>query len=110
MERPRLSGTASFTNGTVRALDFTPNVPVFAPITNAALNTGITSAQVTLTGFTDAVPISITGGEYSIDSESVALPAIDAASTARWIEAVLAGEARMPPSLARTTPEVIMIW
>lgn len=63
-------GTASFTNGTVRALDFTPNVPVFAPITNAALNTGITSAQVTLTGFTDAVPISITGGEYSIDSES----------------------------------------
>ena len=38
---------------------------------------------------------------HSIDSESVALPAIDAASTARWIEEVLAGEARMPPSLAR---------
>lgn len=38
---------------------------------------------------------------HSIDSEAVPLPDIDATSTAHWIEAVLAGEARMPPSLQR---------
>lgn len=39
--------------------------------------------------------------QHSIDSEAVPLPDIDAASTACWIEAVIAGETRMPPSLQR---------
>lgn len=60
-------GASSFTNGTVRALDFTPSVPVFAAVTNAAVSTPTTSAAVTLTGFTNVLPISITGGEYSIN-------------------------------------------
>jgi hypothetical protein len=55
--------------GTVRALDFIPDVPVFAAVNNAALSTPTSSAPVALTGFTEALPISISaGGEYKVNN------------------------------------------
>lgn len=49
------------------APDLTPAAYNFAPTTDAALSTAITSAAITLSGFDLAVPISITNGEYSIN-------------------------------------------
>jgi hypothetical protein len=48
--------------------DVTPNNFTLAPVTNAALGAEVTSASVTLSGFDIAVPVSITGGQYSIDN------------------------------------------
>ncbi len=47
--------------------DVTPASFTLAPVTNAALGATVTSAAVTLSGFDIAVPVSITGGEYSIN-------------------------------------------
>lgn len=55
-------------NGTVRLLDFTPNVPVFTAQTGAALSSVVTSNAVALSGFTEAVAVSVVGGEYRIGS------------------------------------------
>ncbi len=67
--------TATLTVGTVSAgFDVTttaavttPNAFTFVAQTNAALNAVVTSNTVTITGITVAVPISITGGSYSIN-------------------------------------------
>lgn len=48
--------------------DVTPDNFTLAPVTNAALGAEVTSALVTLSGFDIAVPVSITGGQYSIDN------------------------------------------
>ena len=48
--------------------DVTPNNFTLAPVTNVALGAEVTSASVTLSGFDIAVPVSITGGQYSIDN------------------------------------------
>lgn len=47
--------------------DVTPASFTLAPVTNATLGATVTSAAVTLSGFDIAVPVSITGGEYSIN-------------------------------------------
>ncbi len=46
--------------------DTTPNTFTIAAITGAAVNTEVSSAPVSVTGVDQAVPISITGGTYSI--------------------------------------------
>ncbi len=48
-------------------LDTTPDAFSFASQTNVAPDTLIESAPVTMTGITYQAPVSITGGEYSID-------------------------------------------
>jgi hypothetical protein len=47
--------------------DMTPNQFTFTDQTGAALSTVITSNAITVTGITSTTPISITGGEYSIN-------------------------------------------
>jgi hypothetical protein len=49
------------------APDVAPAAFSFAATTNAALSSAITSAPITLSGYDVAVPVSITGGEYSIN-------------------------------------------
>ena len=46
--------------------DSIPNAFTFAPVTNAAVSTEITSAPVTIGGINQSVSISISGGSYSI--------------------------------------------
>lgn len=55
-------------NGTVRVLDFTPTAPVFTAQTGALPSATVSSNQVALGGFTEAVAISVSGGEYRIGS------------------------------------------
>jgi hypothetical protein len=57
--------SATFTVTTLP--DVTPDAFSFAPQTNAALNTEYTSAAITVSGIDVAVPVSITGGSYSIN-------------------------------------------
>lgn len=47
--------------------DSTPDAFSFTAQTNAALNTEYTSSAITVAGIDTAVPVSITGGEYSIN-------------------------------------------
>ena len=47
--------------------DTTPNAFSFVDQTNVARNAEITSASITVSGISTAVPISITGGEYAIN-------------------------------------------
>ena len=47
--------------------DTTPNAFTFTDQTGAALNTTITSNSITVSGITTFAPISITGGQYSIN-------------------------------------------
>lgn len=49
------------------APDTTPNAYSYTATTNAEPSTVITSAPVTITGINAATPVSITGGEYSIN-------------------------------------------
>ena len=58
--------TASF-NATTLDQDITPDALTFAAISDAALGTQVASAAQTIAGINDAAPISIAGGEYSID-------------------------------------------
>jgi len=46
--------------------DSTPNAFTFAPVTNAAVSTEVTSAPVTINGINQSVSISVSGGSYSI--------------------------------------------
>ena len=46
--------------------DTTPNAITFAPVTNAAVSTDVTSAPVTISGINQIVSISVSGGTYSI--------------------------------------------
>jgi len=46
--------------------DSTPNAITFAPVTNAAASTEVTSAPVTISGINQSVSISVSGGTYSI--------------------------------------------
>src|SRR3954462_15388579 len=48
-------------------VDTTPNSFTFNNKSDTGLSTPVTSNQVTITGITAAAPISITGGEYSIE-------------------------------------------
>ena len=47
--------------------DITPDAFTFADQTNVARSSAIVSAPITITGINTAAPISITGGEYSIN-------------------------------------------
>jgi len=47
--------------------DITPVVPSFTNFSGAALNTALTSDAITVTGIDTPVPITITGGTYSIN-------------------------------------------
>lgn len=49
--------------------DTTPEAFSFEPVTDAALDTVYTSNVITITGIDAAVPITVTGGEYAINSE-----------------------------------------
>lgn len=49
-------------------LDTTPNAFSFTDVTSAALSTVYTSNAITVTGINSASPISVTGGEYRINS------------------------------------------
>lgn len=49
--------------------DTTPEAFSFEPVTDAALDTVYTSGAITVTGIDAAVPITVTGGEYAINSE-----------------------------------------
>ncbi|PUA26881.1 MAG: hypothetical protein B0W54_20885 [Cellvibrio sp. 79] len=60
-------GGVSATFSVTTLADVTPAGFTLAPVTNAALGATVTSAAVTLSGFDIAVPVSITGGEYSIN-------------------------------------------
>ncbi|AQT61176.1 hypothetical protein [Cellvibrio sp. PSBB023] len=66
--------TAQLTLGDVAATfsvttkaDTTPDAFTFEPAINAELDTAYTSNSITVSGIDAAVPISITGGEYSIN-------------------------------------------
>ena len=48
------------------SVDSTPNAFTFAPITNAAVSTEVTSTPVTVSGINQSVSISVSGGAYSI--------------------------------------------
>ena len=52
---------------TTLAQDTTPEAIAFTALTDAALNTNVTSNTVTITGINDAAPISIENGQYSIN-------------------------------------------
>jgi uncharacterized repeat protein (TIGR01451 family) len=60
------NNTASVTTA-VDCLDTTPNAFSFTPVTNAPLSSVQTSNSITVSGTNAAAPISITGGEYSIN-------------------------------------------
>lgn len=61
--------SGDFTSTTVAAAgsDTIPDTFTFAPQSNVAPNTVITSAPITVTGINAAAPITITGGTYSIN-------------------------------------------
>jgi len=48
--------------------DTTPDAFSFTALTGQAISSSVTSSAVTITGMGDSIPISITGGEYQIDS------------------------------------------
>jgi len=50
--------------------DVTPNTFTFEAVTDAALSTEFVSNTVTISDIDELVPISISGGEYSVDSGS----------------------------------------
>ncbi|WP_086931516.1 hypothetical protein [Agarilytica rhodophyticola] len=53
---------------TTRMLDTTPDAFTFTAATGAALSAVVTSNAITVAGIDNSAPISITDGEYSIDS------------------------------------------
>jgi hypothetical protein len=65
-------GTVSdtFTSTTGAPPDTTPDAFSFTAATNVALSTQVQSNTVTIAGITDAAPVSVTGGEYSIGCTS----------------------------------------
>lgn len=82
--------------------DSTPDSFTIAPITDAAVNTEVTSSSVTLAGFNQDVSISITGGSYSIaggafittagtvsSGKSIAVKVTTSTATNTAVEAVL---------------------
>jgi len=48
--------------------DTTPDAFSFTALTGQAISSSVSSSAVTITGMGDSIPISITGGEYQIDS------------------------------------------
>jgi hypothetical protein len=61
-----LGGNSVPFNVTTAAMDTTPNAFSYAAVSNAALNSSITSASVTIGGINAPAPVSISGGQYSI--------------------------------------------
>lgn len=57
--------------------------------------------DVAIEWLADGACRSVAEPRHGSDSEAVPLPAIDADASARWTEAVLAGDARIPASLQR---------
>ncbi|MFT6753524.1 MAG: photosystem II stability/assembly factor-like uncharacterized protein [Candidatus Azotimanducaceae bacterium] len=57
----------TFSVSTIAAPDTSPNDFSFVASINVALDSLITSESITVSGVTSAVPISITGGQYSIN-------------------------------------------
>ncbi len=51
--------------------DTTPEAFSFEPVIDAELDTVYTSGAITVTGIDAAVPITVTGGEYAINSEEI---------------------------------------
>ncbi len=63
-----ISDTFSLTTEAAPAIDITPDPFVFIDQTDVALSTQIISNVITISGINAAAPISILGGEYSINS------------------------------------------
>ena len=62
-----IGGVSSTFTITTEDQDITPAAFSFTDVTDAPLSTLTTSNAITITDINDAAPISITGGEYSID-------------------------------------------
>ncbi|MBA4286821.1 MAG: hypothetical protein C0434_14950 [Xanthomonadaceae bacterium] len=64
-----IGGVAGSFSVTTRApADTTPDAFAFAPATDVPLNTPVISAAITVTGINAPTPISISGGQYSINA------------------------------------------
>ncbi|MES2675414.1 MAG: S8 family serine peptidase [Pseudomonadota bacterium] len=63
-----ISGIAGTFSATTLLTDTTPDIFSFAPVINAKANILITSATITVTGINGPATITITGGEYAIES------------------------------------------
>jgi hypothetical protein len=87
--------------------DDEPNPFSFSPVTNVSLSTVVASDTVTITGIDTAVPVSITGGEYSVNGgvftsalgtvvngDTISVRQVSASSLATTTTAVLAVGAR----------------
>jgi chitodextrinase len=61
---------AGATGSVTPPADATPDAFSFTPVTGAALSAGVESNAITVAGINTAATISITGGEYSINSGS----------------------------------------
>ncbi|MGH8530281.1 MAG: S8 family peptidase [Nevskiales bacterium] len=66
-----VGGVSDTFTSTTEALDEQPDPFTFTPQTNVALNTVVTSNTVTITGISGPVPITVTGGAYSIGCGAV---------------------------------------
>jgi hypothetical protein len=62
-----VGGVVGAFSATTEAPDTTPNIFSFTSATTGILNTEVTSNIVTVSGINMAAPISIAGGQYSID-------------------------------------------
>ncbi len=60
-------GDVRFVYGvTTRNADITPDTFAFAPAVDAALGSTVSSAEITIVGIDEPVPVAIVGGQYSI--------------------------------------------
>ena len=59
-----VTGTFSITT---EAQDITPDAFSFTAVTDVEVDTLVTSNEITVSGMNDAAPVTITGGEYSVD-------------------------------------------
>jgi Autotransporter beta-domain len=70
-----IGGVAAQFVSTTAAADTVPNAFSFAPLTGVPLATAQTSAAQAITGIDAPAPISVTGGEYSIDGAAFVVTA-----------------------------------
>ena len=62
-----IGGVSQTFTVTTELTDTTPDAFSFTAVTGAALNANVTSTAITISGIDTSAPISITGGQYSID-------------------------------------------
>lgn len=63
-----IGGISADFKSTTTSTDAVPNAFAFTDATNVALNTVITSGSITVQGINTAVPITVSGGAYSINN------------------------------------------